>query len=113
MDWLKIFTKVVTVERRYTDAELLGMVAERLGNINDLSVEGEADELNIYTRLSGVDGFVPLLRDTMAKDIRRFFATPDGVTGEHDRSVIRGGFARTAHFASKILKITGGDLTVM
>ena len=99
MYWPKFLIK--EVEKQYSDSELLLIVAERLGDPDTLNVENDEEERKIYTAISNADGIIDLLRDTMNKDLRRYFAA----AGDSERDIIKGGFARTSHWLAKILKI--------
>lgn len=101
MRWPKFLIKevVVEVEKKYSPEELASMLAESLGDINTLSIPDEKEEAKIYKELNAVEGIIDILRDTMVKDIRRYFAAQT----EKERDIIRGAFSRTAHWMTKIL----------
>jgi len=106
MMWPRFLTREIVPEPRvFTNEQLFGLVAERLGDTDSLNLVNEEEEQKVYHALASVDGLVDVLRDTMVKDMRRYFAIPNGPDGDRDREVIRGGFARTAHWMAKIMKI--------
>ena len=91
---------MVYYETVFSDEELFHMVAERLGDLDSLELADQEAEDKVYKGLKAVDGITELLRDTMVKDLRRYFAAAT----EEERRTIKGGFARTAHWLSKIVK---------
>ena len=86
----------------YSEVELAGMLADKLGNfdITEIAPEGVKE---IYQGLAGVDGLLDYLKDTMIQDIKRYFAA----TTDHDRDLIRGAFSRTSYMRARILDTLG------
>jgi hypothetical protein len=99
----KFFTKEVEkivfkeVYPKYSADELAEMLAAELGDTDSLTLTtGETEK--IYAELANIDGLSELLRDTMIQDVRRYF----GASDDNERNLIRGSFARTSYWRSKI-----------
>jgi hypothetical protein len=82
----------------YNEIELAAMIADKLGDVDsmDITKEGVSE---IYDALSGIEGLVDYLSDTMNKDIRRYFAAQT----DKERDLIRGAFARTSYIRALVL----------
>lgn len=90
------------MQKELTEEQLAGKLALIMGDVDSIDITKEATQ-EIYKIMGTIDGLLDHLKDTMVKDIQRYFAIPDGPTGDHDRAVIRGAFARTSYFRSLIL----------
>lgn len=74
--------------------------ALEIGNIEDINLTKEGED-TILADLAGIDGILDYLRDTMSKDIKRYFAAQT----EKERDIIRGAFARVAYLRAEIVKL--------
>lgn len=92
-------------QEEMTEEQLAGKLAIIMGDVDSIDITPDGVK-EIYKMMGTIDGLMDHLKDTMVKDIQRYFAVPDGPTGDHDRAVIRGAFARTAYFRSLILTET-------
>ncbi len=68
-----------------------------LGNLEENSLTKEQEVL-VFKALSMVDGIQEFFRDTMAKDLRRYFVAQD----DKEREMIRGAFLRTEYMRNGI-----------
>lgn len=83
------------------------LIEEFTDRISDFLIKGdnkdEADkefEERLFVELGNVDGIDQYLRETMAKDVLRYYQAQS----EERRQRIKGTFARTAYFRRKIQK---------
>lgn len=86
----------------YTEVELAAMLANKLGDLDDVEITSDGVK-EIFSEMAGIDGLLNYFKDTMAKDIKRYFSVPDGPIGDHDRAIIRGAFSRTAFLRAQCL----------
>jgi hypothetical protein len=80
----------------FTEQELLNMLTKYI----PLEFSGDKDfsktENLLFSKISQVDGIMDYYNETLARDMRRFFAA----TTEHERWMSRGAYARTVYFKS-------------
>lgn len=86
----------------YNEIELAAMLADKLGDLDvvDITKPGIKE---IFQAMSGIDGLLDYLKDTMGADIKRYFAAQT----DHERDLIRGAFARTSFLRASILDSLG------
>lgn len=60
----------------------------------------EEQEKKLFESLKHVEGIQEYLRDTLAKDMRRYFAAGT----DDERAIVRGAFARTSYWLGKLAK---------
>ncbi len=87
-------------QRKETVEEML----QDLGNIEDNALSQE-QEILVFKGLSQVEGLQEFLRDTMVKDLRRYFIAQN----DKEREMIRGAFLRTEYFRNGIKKSLTGN----
>lgn len=81
----------------WTEEEIISYYCKLIGNPVEYSLSKEEDEL-FFKNLDMVDGAREYFKATMAKDVMRYF----GAKGQTEQDTVRGGFARTAYFMSKL-----------
>lgn len=93
----KILSRYGYIHRdKLTEDFLCFELAKTIGDPTEYSIEPKQEEY-FFRDFARIDGARDYLRATMAKDMQRDFgATPD------QRQLIRGAFARTSYFLSKI-----------
>jgi hypothetical protein len=94
----KIIVKTIEIEKDSTESELSFKLANKLGDLTAVEITTEGVD-QLFTQLSGVDGLLDYLADTMRADINRYFSA---VT-DKDRDIIRGAFSRTAFIRAALL----------
>lgn len=87
---------------KLSEQELMSQFTESLGDLYELDLPNQEAEIKIYKTLAKVDGIHKLLRDTMVKDMRRYFAAQD----DRERHLIYGAFSRTSYLYSRIVNLT-------
>ena len=96
--WMNGKQPPVTVDIDFTESELAFNLAEKLGDLTSVEITKEGID-QLYTELSGVDGLLDYLADTMRADINRYFSA----TTDKDRDIIRGAFSRTSYIRAILL----------
>ena len=92
--------KVVEVDRVMNEIELASKLANLLGDVDSVEITKEGTK-ELFQAMSSVDGLADFFRDTMMNDIRRYFAAQT----DHERDIIRGGFARTSYLRAQLLDV--------
>lgn len=81
----------------YSEEELESMLLKRYGIITDYEINKKEEE-KLFEALKEVEGFMDYLKNTIAKDITRYFTAQKE---QHD--VIKGAFARTLYFKNLLV----------
>ena len=86
-------------ESEITDDFCALRLAEAVGDPMEYSIEPKEEEA-MFKDLSNIEHLPAYLTATLARDMQRSFASP-----EDQRQLVRGAFARTADFRTKIRNI--------
>lgn len=85
-------------KNKITDVELSKLIVDKWGEDLDSSIDKKTEDA-IFVKVSEVDGFNEYLRQTITKDIKRYFSALPAQQQE-----VRGALMRTAYIRSKIIE---------
>lgn len=85
--------------------ELSELVIDSLGDVMAGEYTSKQDEFNIFEQIGAIDGIDEYLRDTLSRDLKRFFASQDPKQQEQ----VRGAYARSLYWRSMLHRKTPQD----
>ena len=102
MFWKKKEVKALTKEealeflgtQELSIEEISGLAIKTLGSLFTNERLSKQDEFNLFEKISEIEGVEEYFRDTMSRDLKRFFAAADPKQQEQ----VRGAYARTLYF---------------
>jgi hypothetical protein len=83
-------------EQELSMEEIAELGMKTLGTLFTNERVSRQDEFQIFDEISKIEGIENYLRDTMARDVKRYFTASD----DHGRDQVRGAYARTMYWRS-------------